>query len=395
MKRKAIALLLVATFLLGCNPSKKIGEQESDVCSTTPVKEVSVEDLENVLQKIKHVASVNYIGEDRVLILAEQMYLVDVSSGRLLAKNKMDESFQGKVKIYRDGENGFAILSIKDKKSSKKKEETFSMTMGDCSYVAVCFYDKNLHCTKEINVNKVWGINTMSVDTVAMDHKKNLAIYDEDTNSLYYCNSATKKKKRILKGKGNRLVFRKELEFSISNDLEFTEDDKKLVFGASCIALSSGGDSTDGYGSVDVNGKHLFVEKIGQEYSVMGYKGEKAVLSQSCGFTEPTGEIYVYDTTNNNRRGMKLVMNEESDNVFLSNQGKRIVTFCEEEENGWKIRFYNSQNGKLIQTKSYGKLNTEKYVDPKILVFEKLNIAILFVRTTEEDCEDVLDVLYL
>ena len=35
-----IALLLVAIFLLGCNPSKKIGEQESNVCSTTPVKEV-------------------------------------------------------------------------------------------------------------------------------------------------------------------------------------------------------------------------------------------------------------------------------------------------------------------------------------------------------------------
>lgn len=398
MRRKSIAWLLVVTLLMGCNPVKERKEKQDSVRSLETPEErkgIDTENLEDVLHTIDHVSSVNYVENDQFLIIADQMYLIDVSNGKLLAKDAIDESFLGRVKVYKYGKDGFAILSIKDKKSIGEKERTFSMTIGGDTYVSIRFYDKNLRCTKETNVCEEWGVNTMSVETVAMDRKGNMAIYDEDTGCLYYCDSATQKKKKILKADKKRLIYDKKLDFCISNGLEFAEDDTKLVFGTTCMDLTSGESSVDGYGCVDVDGRHLFVEQIGEEYNVLYPEDGKVVFSQACGFTEPTGEIYIYDTADNSRKSMKLASGEESDNVDLSDQGNVIATSCVDGKHRWKFRFYDKETGELVQTQSYEKLNTEQYINPRILVFEECNLAILFIRTTEEDCRDMLDVLHL
>lgn len=395
MKRKSIALLMVATLLVGCNPTKEAEKQKSIVRSTEATERINTADLEDILHTIDHVSSVNYVGNNQLLVIADQMYLMNVSSGKLLAKNEIDESFLGRVKVYDNGEDGFAVISIKNEETTGKKENTFSMTIGGDTYISVRYYDETLQCTKEINVSDEWEINTMSIENVAMDRKGNLAIYDEDAGCLYYCNSVTKEKRKVLKAVRNRLIYDKKLEFCISNGLEFTEDDKKLLFGVTCMDLSSGESSVDGYGSVDVNGENLFVESIGEEYSVMYHRDGKAIFSQSCGFTIPTGEIYVYDTADNSRKSVKLTSSEESDNVDLSDQGKLMATSCVEGKNSWKLSFYDVETGELMQAKVYDKLNTEQYINPRIFVFEELNIAILFIRTTEENCKDVLEVLHL
>lgn len=395
MKRKSIALLMVATLLVGCNPTKEAEKQKSIVRSTEATERINTADLEDILHTIDHVSSINYVGNNQVLVIADQMYLMNVSSGKLLAKNEIDESFLGRVKVYDNGEDGFAVISIKNEETTGKKENTFSMTIGGDTYISVRYYDETLQCTKEINVSDEWEINTMSIENVAMDRKGNLAIYDEDAGCLYYCNSVTKEKRKVLKAVRNRLIYDKKLEFCISNGLEFTEDDKKLLFGVTCMDLSSGESSVDGYGSVDVNGENLFVESIGEEYSVMYHRDGKAIFSQSCGFTIPTGEIYVYDTADNSRKSVKLTSSEESDNVDLSDQGKLMATSCVEGKNSWKLSFYDVETGELMQAKVYDKLNTEQYINPRIFVFEELNIAILFIRTTEENCKDVLEVLHL
>lgn len=394
MKRKSIALLMVATLLVGCNPTKEAEKQKSIVRSTEATERINTADLEDILHTIDHVSSVNYVGNNQLLVIADQMYLMNVSSGKLLAKNEIDESFLGRVKVYDNGEDGFAVISIKNEETTGKKENTFSMTIGGDTYISVCYYDETLQCTKEINVSDAWEINTMSIENVAMDRKGNLAIYDEDAGCLYYCNSVTKEKRKVLKAVRNRLIYDKKLEFCISNGLEFTADDK-LVFGATCMDLSSGESSVDGYGSVDVNGENLFVESIGEEYSVMYHRDGKAIFSQSCGFTIPTGEIYVYDTADNSRKSVKLTSSEESDNVDLSDQGKLMATSCVEGKNSWKLSFYDVETGELMQTKVYDKWNTEQYLNPRIFVFEELNLAILFIRTTEENGRDVLEVLHL
>lgn len=399
MKRKSIVWLLVATLLMGCNPAKE-GEKKQDIVRSLETKEeikgIDTEKLEDVLQSIEHVSSINYVGNDQALIVADKMYLIDVSNGTLLAKNEIDESFLGKIKVYNIDGEGFAILSIKnkDKEARVEKENTFSMTIGGDTYISVRYYDETLQCAKESNVSDAWGVNTMSVENVAMDRKGNLAIYDEDASCLYYCNSVTKEKRKVLKAVRNRLIYDKKLEFCISNGLEFTADDK-LVFGATCMDLSSGESSVDGYGSVDVNGENLFVESIGEEYSVMYHRDGKAVFSQSCGFTIPTGEIYVYDTADNSRKSVKLTSSEESDNVDFSDQGKLMATSCVEGKNSWKLSFYDVETGELMQAKVYDKWNTEQYINPRIFVFEELNLAILFIRTTEENGRDVLEVLHL
>ena len=395
MKRKSIALLMVATLLVGCNPTKEAEKQKSIVRSTEATERINTADLEDILHTIDHVSSVNYVGNNQLLVIADQMYLMNVSSGKLLAKNEIDESFLGRVKVYDNGEDGFAVISIKNEETTGKKENTFSMTIGGDTYISVRYYDETLQCTKEINVSDEWEINTMSIENVAMDRKGNLAFYDEDAGCLYYCNSVTKEKRKVLKAVRNRLIYDKKLEFCISNGLEFTEDDKKLLFGVTCMDLSSGESSVDGYGSVDVNGENLFVESIGEEYSVMYHRDGKAIFSQSCGFTIPTGEIYVYDTADNSRKSVKLTSSEESDNVDLSDQGKLMATSCVEGKNSWKLSFYDVETGELMQAKVYDKLNTEQYINPRIFVFEELNIAILFIRTTEENCKDVLEVLHL
>lgn len=395
MKRKSIALLMVATLLVGCNPTKEAEKQKSIVRSTEATERINTADLEDILHTIDHVSSVNYVGNNQLLVIADQMYLMNVSSGKLLAKNEIDESFLGRVKVYDNGEDGFAVISIKNEETTGKKENTFSMTIGGDTYISVRYYDETLQCTKEINVSDEWEINTMSIENVAMDRKGNLAIYDEDAGCLYYCNSVTKEKRKVLKAVRNRLIYDKKLEFCISNGLEFTEDDKKLLFGVTCMDLSSGESSVDGYGSVDVNGENLFVESIGEEYSVMYHRDGKAIFSQSCGFTIPTGEIYVYDTADNSRKSVKLTSSEESDNVDLSDQGKLMATSCVEGKNSWKLSFYDVETGELMQTKVYDKWNTEQYLNPRIFVFEELNLAILFIRTTEENGRDVLEVLHL
>ena len=113
MKRKSIALLMVATLLVGCNPTKEAEKQKSIVRSTEATERINTADLEDILHTIDHVSSVNYVGNNQLLVIADQMYLMNVSSGKLLAKNEIDESFLGRVKVYDNGEDGFAVISIK------------------------------------------------------------------------------------------------------------------------------------------------------------------------------------------------------------------------------------------------------------------------------------------
>lgn len=88
MKRKSIALLMVATLLVGCNPTKEAEKQKSIVRSTEATERINTADLEDILHTIDHVSSVNYVGNNQLLVIADQMYLMNVSSGKLLASQK-------------------------------------------------------------------------------------------------------------------------------------------------------------------------------------------------------------------------------------------------------------------------------------------------------------------
>ena len=410
MKRKLIIMLAAIFLLTGCagdNKQKDITTKHSKKINSTSVtaeketenSQIVSGNLEDTLSQFEDVTNIEYVGNDRLLVITDQMYLIDTASGEILAQSPDCYYVKDNIKVYSDKENiiivGRGFPNPKDDKS-KKTFTTYSENDKNQPRIHVLYYDKHLNLSKKINIFKMFALDPLLTDEIAVSTDGKLAVYDDSTNGLYLCNTDTKQKEKILYAKDNELIYKNKLQFFISG-IAFGQNDDKIIFRASCLDYPSkdGDQSIPGYGSVTLDGKELYVEKAGDEYNKMEAFSEFAIISQDCGFTSPTGKIMKYSFSDNKTEVIQLRTKEESNNLYSSSEGNIIATTEENGDKGWNIRFYNTKSGELIKEQKYNDLSSKNYHRPRIFIFENQNIAVLSAGSSKEKGKDVLHVIQL
>ncbi|MBD5544816.1 MAG: hypothetical protein HDR01_11415 [Lachnospiraceae bacterium] len=404
MKRKCIIMLTAALLLTGCssdNEQKVVTSEHTEERNITFEQEekqeknpqIDFSNLENTLSQFEAVVNIEYVGKDRILVITDQMYLIDIASGEILAQSPDCNYVKGKIKVYDNDENIIIVGS-----EVPESEDTFVFydeNDEEQPRVLVLYYDKQLNLLNKINIFEMFALDPFLATDVAVSTEGKLAVYDDNSNGLYLCNPDTKEKEEILCGKDEELVYDNKLQFRIANEIAFGKNDEKIIFGAACLnyPAEDGEESIPGYGSITLDGKELYVEKAADEYNIMDAFPEFAIISQDCGFTSPTGKVMKYSFSDNKTEVIQLKSKEESNNLFSSSEGNILATSEENGDKGWNIRFYNTDSGELMGEQAYNALSSENYGRPRIYVFENQNIAVLYFGSLEENGKDVLSTM--
>lgn len=406
MKRKLIIILAAVLLFTGCasnNKRKAATSEHAEVENITSEKreeekknfDIDLSNLENTLRQFENVTNIVYEGKDRLLVITDQMYLIDIVSGEILAQSPDCDYVEGEIKVYSNEKN--IIIVGKKYPVSEDGFVFYDENDEEQPRVEVLYFDKQLNLSKKINIFEMFALDPFLVTDVAVSADGKLAVYEDRSNGLYFCNPDTKEKEEILCAKDNELVYDNRLQFRIANEIAFGENDSKIIFGAACMdyPFKDGEESITGYGSITLNGKELYVEKAVDEYKNMDVFPEFAIVSQECGFTSPTGNILKYSFSDNKTEVIQLKSKEESNNLYSSSEGNILASSEENGNTGWNIRFYNTNSGELIGEWAYNALSSESYRSPRIYVFENQNIAVLYFGTLEENGKDVLYVMQL
>lgn len=395
MKRKVLIALMIVSVLTECgNDTKKVSTEtvknteKTETYADKPEEtELDITHLEEIFQKFDDVKNVAYVSEDKLLVVADQMYVIDINSCEIVAKNADCDYVNGEIKIYCN-DNNIVIVGKKYKDIGNQK--IVFLDDADAPKQCVLYYDYQLNLVKNINIYDTFGLNPDSAEYVAVNQSGNLAVYDDIFGVLYLCDIDTKKKKKIFGKRNDALVYDHKLQFTISGGIAFAENDERIVFKAECRDYSAEEGRSDvcGIGSVRLDGKEYEVTKAGDEYTKLEVFNHYAMLSQDCGYTIPTGKVIKYMIDTNCAEMINLKTKEESESLYCAKNGNIVATSEKSKENHWNIRFYDATLGELISEKRYDALPLGNYREPKIYVFEKYNIALLYWETEDENSKD-------
>lgn len=404
MKRNAIIVLIIISVLTGCqnDTQNKVSTETIQTTKEMEEKETKADEvekasldiahLEETLSKFHNVTNIAYVSENRLFLVADKMYLIDINSGEVVAQNSECDYVNGEIKVYSNEKN---IIILGKKYKDIGEEEVVFWDDEDSPELCVVYYDYQLNLVDTINIYDTFGLNPSFVQYAAVSKSGKLAVYEDEYRQLYLCDADTKKKKKILGERNAELVYDNKIQFTISGGIEFVQNDEKIVFKAECMdyPIKEGAKDFLGIGSVSLDGKEYYVTKSGDEYTKLESFHNYAILSQDCGFTSPTGEVikYIFDTDSTEIINLKT--NGESESLYCSQGGNILATSEENGDKGWNIRFYDAKSGEFIADKLYDKLPSGNYREPKIYVFEELNIALLFFKTEAENSKDVFGVV--
>ena len=298
MKRKVILVLIMISVLTGCqnDTQNKVSREKVQTTKEMEEKEIEVGEtektaldiahLEETLSKFNNVINVAYVSENRLLIVADKMYLIDINSGKVVARNSECDYVNGEIKVYSNEKN----IIILGKKYKDIGEEVVFWDDEDSPELYVVYYDYQLNLVDDINISRTFGIDPSFVQYAAVNKSGKLAVYDDQYRQLYLCDTDTKKKKKIFGESNSELVYDNEIQFTISGGIEFVQNDEKIAFKAECMdyPTKEGAKAFLGIGSVSLDGKECYVTKSGDEYTELESFDNYAILSQDCGFTSPT-----------------------------------------------------------------------------------------------------------
>lgn len=405
MKKRIVIALLVSCILTGCNSTTKEVTlfNSGDSISGNVVEEkmdtngndiINTNSWEKTLSEFKDVKNVKYAGNDKLIIVSDKMYLVNAITGDIEASTADCEYVKGDIKVCCT-DNEIIVIG----KQEVEGDEEFTFYDPDdvnSPKETVLYYDYDLNVKKTINISEQFGLNPISVNYIAINEQEQMAIYDDNSSTIYLCNLKNGEKHKIFGGIEEELVYDNIL-FSIVGDIEFAQDNKQIVFLAECndLPLEDNVEGICGIGSVSIDGKNYCVKKTGKEYNRISTYEKFSIISQDCGFSKPTGEAIKYTFDNSEMRKISLSSKEESNSVYCSDGGSILAASNKNGSKGWDVHFYDVQSGENIANKSYDEYLVEEYREPKIYILDNLKVALVLFESDSEEKADEIDVIRL
>ncbi|MBU5441516.1 transcriptional regulator [Paenibacillus sp. MSJ-34] len=400
MNRKRLLMILALFVILtaGCTPVKAVsgpaatnapsnGENEvipvSASGSTAPPVAANIK-----LDKIKgDIKNVYYADGSQVLILADKLYLYDLSSGTVAAETSLQAS---DGILFHTVKNGFVAVGSKIN-TGNGSGGLMAIDTG-MEYSAV-FYDRKLNKQSEFRFGELLKDNEdiLSLEAIAISADGTQAAY-ATLNGLYLYDFLTKQKTTVVDLNGEDLKARSGV--AVFEQIGFAGDDKTLAFKAQSFDIPAVPDkpSFDTCGTVNTDGSGLS-NRTFDNYTCKELTAYNKQLILAEDFTIPSGRVLVMDIPGGKTKMHKLTEKRESGFVSGSDSGRYFATTVSD-KTGWKIRVYETGSGKLQAEQRISGDGEELYManHPIVKIIDKTKTYIVLVGAKQAEIKTKVEV---
>lgn len=324
-------------------------------------------DRQGVVKYLGHneIDGIYYGGENKMIIDSNNLYLIEGISQEKLAQVQAIK-FDLKASYYVI-ENGYCgIGGIINNK--------------DIIYKAF-FYDGELNLLEELNLTEVLGLNTIAPAMAIAHSGEKIAFFEK--NGLFLYNRITKTKELVLEINQNTLEKNKGLIYI--SDLVFTNDDKSIVYiGQSLEHMVDNEESQLSIGIVDVDGNNLLNYRVPYtRINNIGVSDTFVTFSESLypfGTGESTGKVILIEEKSKEIIEHVLLDKRESQNLFLSDEGKYFATSIENKPQSLIVRIYETKTGQLIKEfeQKFSEPLAKNFRKAEIKIFDEVKSCVVF-----------------
>ncbi len=386
MKKIFLIFLACVMMLSGCSRKVEISNSiQETICdeSIWETTEDSIDksdetDLLKEMNQFKNVTALQYAGQNRVFMAADKMVLYDLSAHTILYAVE-NPGYTEALRLFPIS-TGYAIVD--------EMEGEDGNNAVTCSY-----YDASLNLIETVNINDRFALGPSFSQEVAVSGDGTQIAVSDTTKGLYLCDRESGQKREILSFAGTNWEDRKGI--CSVDQVGFTNQDRKITFLSSSFDLpvSENEQSFISYGSIDIDGKNLTVEK-GNEFSRMQVYDWGAVFSEDIPFQGPKGETYIYTAGTGETKQIKLKETLESQYVWASDQGNWIMTALKT-EGGWKVRLYHIVCEELMQEAFCKVDKAENYREPWLYLNEDEGTLLLYFRPYDDDTQYKIESIHV
>jgi len=397
MRKSFFSVLLISVLLLsGCaninsdenaptaynspNSSAAVSESNDTTVtsdsSATPSTNQTVSDIDTSQVQGK-ITNLHYIDDNKILIVADNLYLYDLYSGSIL---KQTERASFSEENYQAIENGFAVIGIG---GDNNGDGGMIVVSGD-SVVSCIIYDIELNKVLEIRGSQLVGEDELFFSplllTVSWDGTK--IAYATDM-ALYLYDIATGNKSTLINLADDDAAGRSGL--SIFEELAFINGGSTIAFVSKSFDVPAvvGASSFDTYGTINADGTGLSVKRS-TDYSVKNMIAYDSMIFWAEDFTVSSGRLMLMDNRSGESRILNLASTLESGCVFGSESGQYFATATINEDSVI-VRVYDAETATLLLEEAIIEESEYMSRQPVIRVFDNSKTCLVLLGNRQSD----------
>lgn len=306
-------------------PITEHASQPADITVGGTASELKTEELFNGITARK--GGIYDGGDGTILVISDKLYRLDIKNQTVLAETSLltfDNS-----ETYHVTNDGYCAIGSKQNK------------------IVCVMLDKNLKQTGEMNLTDLFEID--STPCIAVSKTGKVFAYATQYGLFTY-DTVEKTKFTVMDFDTKNAEKNKNL-VAFTN-LAFTNEDKSLAFIGGVIIQGNTNSETT-FGMVNTDGPGLInnkstvpqLECIGASNSYVAFS-EGIYVSRTA---KSSGEVSILESATQSLSKYSLVDKNESQHLFLSDEGKHFVTSVQNGSKELIYRVYDSETGKLLK----------------------------------------------
>lgn len=312
-------------------------------------------------------------GSSKVLVLADQMSLYDLASGKIAATAQTPTLSTIRVWAL---DSGYAVVG---QTISESSTGGFVQSDSEFQFRAV-IYDENLVLKSEIELSKLVANGEFLNDTeaIAISPDGNSIAFATMQGVTLYDRVNQKSTKLIdLTGDDEKAY----LGISVIEQMGFTNNGKSVAFKAQSFDVPAVTDkpSFDTVGTVNIDGRGL-TNKKPDGYSPKMLTSYPSRLLVAEDFKTASGRMMVIDSKSGEQKIHTLSDKKEGGNIYGSDTGRYFASSVPS-KTGWTVGVYETDAGKLVKEEIISNDGQELYGinDPMICVLDDAKTCVVLL----------------
>lgn len=348
---------------------------EDEGVTPLPVKQA---DWDSIQGKIKGIYPA---ADGKVLVLADQMSLYDVASGKIVATAQTPAWDMIRVWTL---DSGYAIAGqmVSESSSGGLAENDSALQFR------AAMYDENLMIKSEIDISGLVADGEFLIDTEAIavsPDGNSIAFATLQSVTLYDCSNKKFTKLVDLTAEDEKAY----LGISVIEQMAFTNNGNSVAFKAQSFDVPAVVDkpSFDTVGTINTDGSGL-INKKPEGYAPKMLISYPSRLLVAEDFKTASGRIMVIDSKSGEQNIHTLVDKKEGGNIYGSDTGRYFASSIPD-KTGWTVRVYETDTGKLIKEESISNDGQELYGinDPMICVLDDAKTCMVLLGHKQKDVD--------
>ncbi|WP_312279489.1 hypothetical protein [Oscillibacter sp.] len=360
----------VAEAITDSTPPQTSSPPSSSEVTVTPIA-VKQANFSSIQGKIKGIYPAD---GSKVLVLADQLSLYDLASGKIAATAQTPTLSTIRVLAL---DSGYAVVG-----QTISENSTGGFVLSDSAFqFRAVIYDENLVLKSEIDISKLVEDGGLLVETeaIAISPDGNTLAFATLQQGIMLYDRVNQKSTKLIALTGND--DKNNLGLSIIEQIGFTNNGKSVAFKAQSFDVPAVNNkpSFDTVGTVNIDGSGLTNKKPGG-YSPKMLTSYPSRLLIAEDFKTASGRMMVIDSKTGEQKTHKLSDKKEGGNIYGSDTGRYFASSVPS-RTGWTVRVYESDTGKLVKEESISNDGQELYGinDPMICVVDNAKTCMVLL----------------